>query len=97
MNNRRIYRTSEGMQEGTIYRADDDPHTESGKREKRMDEFVVAPDLSKNELLDQLRTNIDPVFLPRPLKFVDALPRNETGKLPRGKLLGLLAQETITS
>jgi acyl-coenzyme A synthetase/AMP-(fatty) acid ligase len=27
------------------------------------------------------------VFLPRPLYFVDALPRNATGKLPRETLL----------
>jgi len=30
------------------------------------------------------------VFLPRPLLRVDALPRNETGKLPRDALLALL-------
>jgi acyl-coenzyme A synthetase/AMP-(fatty) acid ligase len=29
---------------------------------------------------------MDPVFLPRPLVFVDALPRNATGKLPREAL-----------
>ena len=40
--------------------------------------------------LAALRRDIDPVFLPRPLKLVDALPRNETGKLPRVALLALL-------
>jgi len=29
------------------------------------------------------------VFLPRPLLFVDALPRNSTGKLPRAALQAL--------
>jgi acyl-coenzyme A synthetase/AMP-(fatty) acid ligase len=34
-----------------------------------------------------LRARIDAVFLPRPLYFVEALPRNATGKLPREALL----------
>jgi acyl-coenzyme A synthetase/AMP-(fatty) acid ligase len=38
-----------------------------------------------------LRTRIDPVFLPRPLYFVPALPRNATGKLPREALVRLAA------
>ena len=33
--------------------------------------------------MSALRQRIDPAFLPRPLCFVEALPRNETGKLPR--------------
>jgi len=37
-----------------------------------------------------LRRGIDPVFLPRPLKRVPALPRNETGKLPHAALVRLL-------
>ena len=37
-----------------------------------------------------LRADIDPVFLPRPLKLVDVLPRSETGKLPRAALLAAL-------
>jgi len=39
-----------------------------------------------------LRERIDPLFLPRPLLFVDALPRNGTGKLPRAALDALIAQ-----
>ncbi len=87
----------DGIKDGTFFMPDAENHGDSGHRETRLAAFVVAPGLSKNALLDQLRTNIDPVFLPRPLKFVDALPRNKTGKLPRGKLLELLGQETITS
>jgi acyl-coenzyme A synthetase/AMP-(fatty) acid ligase len=34
------------------------------------------------------------VFLPRRLRLVDALPRNETGKLPRAALLRLLQCDT---
>jgi len=32
--------------------------------------------------------------MPRPLVFVDALPRNETGKLPRDVLAALVARHT---
>jgi acyl-coenzyme A synthetase/AMP-(fatty) acid ligase len=53
--------------------------------------LVVAPGLDAAAILDALRRDIDPVFLPRPLKLVDALPRGETGKLPRAALLESLA------
>ena len=39
-------------------------------------------------LLDAVQT-----LLPRPLRLVAALPRNETGKLPRAALLQLLRGE----
>lgn len=52
----------------------------------RLTAFVVAPGLSSAALMAALRERVDPVFLPRPLVFVDALPRNATGKLPREAL-----------
>src|SRR5690606_9534504 len=51
---------------------------------------VVAPGLDEAAVRAALRCAIDPVFLPRRLRLVPALPRNETGKLPRGALLALL-------
>ncbi|GIZ52547.1 AMP-ligase [Noviherbaspirillum aridicola] len=56
----------------------------------RLAAFVVAPGLTAAAVLRALRDRIDPVFLPRPLHFVDALPRNATGKLPREALHALL-------
>jgi acyl-coenzyme A synthetase/AMP-(fatty) acid ligase len=56
----------------------------------RIAALAVAPGLDEHVILDALRRAIDPLFLPRPLKLVDALPRNETGKLPRAALLELL-------
>lgn len=50
----------------------------------RLMAFVVAPGLTSETILSALRRRIDPAFLPRPLCFVEALPRNETGKLQRG-------------
>lgn len=58
----------------------------------RLAALVVAPGLTRAALLEELRRRIDAVFLPRPLVFVDALPRADTGKLPRAELLALLGQ-----
>jgi acyl-coenzyme A synthetase/AMP-(fatty) acid ligase len=58
----------------------------------RIAALAVAPSLDEHAILDALRRAIDPVFLPRPLVRVAALPRNETGKLPRAALLAVLAR-----
>jgi len=78
----------EGVLDGTFFL----PDAGSG-REPRLTAFVVAPGCRREDILRSLRSRIDPVFLPRPLRLVDSLPRNATGKLPRGRLLQLL-QET---
>ncbi len=63
----------------------------------RLAAAVVAPGIDAETLLAALRKHLDPVFLPRPLLFVDALPRNSTGKLPRSALKALfLAHEAWT-
>jgi acyl-coenzyme A synthetase/AMP-(fatty) acid ligase len=53
---------------------------------ERLGAAVVAPTLNAAELTEHLRRRIDPVFLPRPLIFVERLPRNATGKLPQQEL-----------
>jgi acyl-coenzyme A synthetase/AMP-(fatty) acid ligase len=63
---------------------------------ERLGAAVVAPDLSAAALTEQLRRRIDPVFLPRPLLFVERLPRNATGKLPQHELQRL-ASPTMRS
>jgi acyl-coenzyme A synthetase/AMP-(fatty) acid ligase len=55
----------------------------------RMQAFVIAPTRSAEDILGELRSRIDPIFLPRRIVRVDALPRNEVGKLPREALLAL--------
>ncbi|HEU0197181.1 MAG TPA: AMP-binding protein [Nevskiaceae bacterium] len=52
--------------------------------------LVVAPELTEIQVLTALSRLIDPVFLPRPLHKVDALPRNATGKLRRVDIERLL-------
>lgn len=57
----------------------------------RLTALVVAPGLTPGALTQALRERIDPIFLPRPLLFVDTLPRNATGKLPDQMARNLLA------
>ena len=57
----------------------------------RLTALVVAPGLTPTALIQALRECIDPTFLPRPLLFVDTLPRNATGKLPEQMARNLLA------
>jgi acyl-coenzyme A synthetase/AMP-(fatty) acid ligase len=52
--------------------------------------LVVAPTLSSASIAMLLADRIDPVFVPRPLLVVAALPRNGVGKLPHAALLQLL-------
>lgn len=54
--------------------------------------LVVAPGRSGPSILADLRDRLDPVFLPRRVVHVEALPRNALGKLPRDAVLDLLAQ-----
>jgi acyl-coenzyme A synthetase/AMP-(fatty) acid ligase len=51
---------------------------------------VVAPGRAAADILRELRTDVEGVFVPRPLIVVDELPRDSLGKLPREKLLELL-------
>jgi acyl-coenzyme A synthetase/AMP-(fatty) acid ligase len=59
---------------------------------RRLTAYVVAPGLTCEVIIDALRERIDAAFLPRPLRLVDALPRNATGKLPREALRALAAE-----
>lgn len=56
----------------------------------RLAVFVVAQDVSAQRILHGLRDFVDPVFLPRPIIFVDRLPRNPTGKLTASALQELM-------
>ena len=77
----------EGVQDGVFFLPD-----ETGTSVTRLIAFAVAPGKAAEHILSALRTVIDPVFLPRPLHLVSHLPRNETGKLTREALLGLLQE-----
>lgn len=75
-----------GVRDGVVFQLDE---AEPGGV-RRIAALAVAPGLAEAEIQQALRDAIDPVFLPRRLRLVDALPRNDTGKLPREALLALL-------
>lgn len=54
--------------------------------------LVVAPTLDVRQIHDALAASIDPVFLPRPLLKVEALPRNAANKLPQQAVNTLLLE-----
>ncbi len=75
-----------GVEDGVVFQLD----AAGPDGVRRIAALVVAPGLDEQAILAALRTCIDPVFLPRPLKRIPRLPRNETGKLPRQALAALL-------
>jgi acyl-CoA synthetase (AMP-forming)/AMP-acid ligase II len=80
----------DGVVDGAFHLPDayDSAEVASG-RAVRLIAFVVAPTLTAATLTEALRERIEPVFLPRPVHFVDALPRDGNGKLPRQRLQAL--------
>ena len=85
-----------GVEDGVFFMP---PHLEHDARTghdvvQRLVALVVAPTLALADLQRALRERIDRAFLPRPLVFVDALPRNDTGKLPHDVLAAFVALHT---
>jgi acyl-coenzyme A synthetase/AMP-(fatty) acid ligase len=77
----------EGVRDGVFVVPED-----GGESVPRLMAFVVAPGVAREAVLNALRARIDPAFLPRPLSLVAALPRSDTGKLPRAALQALAAE-----
>lgn len=71
----------EGVLDGVFVAPEED-----GDPVARLMAFVVAPRHTGETLMNELRKRVDAAFLPRPLCFVDVLPRSTTGKLPRKTL-----------
>ena len=80
----RLLLSIDGVIDGAIF---EPPAVAGSTREQRLMALVVAPHITRAELLASLRAQIDAAFLPRPLLRVDSLPRNAQGKLPRAELL----------
>ena len=74
-----------GVRDGAVFQLDDE---HAGVR--RVAAVYVSDTLDEEAMRAVLRRSVDPVFLPRPLRRVESLPRNDTGKLPRAALLRLL-------
>jgi acyl-coenzyme A synthetase/AMP-(fatty) acid ligase len=58
----------------------------------RLIAFIVAKDLQEEDILQALKQYLDPVFLPRPIYFIESLPRTSSGKVTRKTLLEIFSK-----
>jgi len=80
-----------GVRDAVVFQPSDAEAAAQGVgRVHRIAAAVVAPTLTAAQILLALGRSVDPVFLPRPLLLMEALPRNELGKTARAQLLQLL-------
>ena len=70
-----------GVRDGVVFQPRED---------QRVAALVVAEGIEERAILAALSAHFDEVFLPRPIKLVPALPRDEVGKLPKERLLAAL-------
>ncbi|MFY9329515.1 MAG: AMP-binding protein [Georgfuchsia sp.] len=68
------------------------PDENTGNDITRLCAIVVAPQMNQRQLLAALRQRVDAAFLPRPLIFVERMPRNANGKITRASLAALIEQ-----
>lgn len=82
----------DGVRDGAFFL----PHEDSEHRIGRLVAFVVAPGADRAAIQQALRQRIDPIFMPRPIFWVDDLLRNSTGKVLR-QVLERLYEERVSS
>lgn len=63
----------------------------------RLAALVVAPDCTVEFIRRNLCGQIDPAFIPRPIRRVETLPRAATGKLPRQALMELFERTVLAT
>ena len=73
-----------GVDDGVIFMPADDSN--------RLAALVVAPKVSSSDILNALASQVEPLFLPRPIVHVSNLPRQETGKLPLGAVRSMFTE-----
>jgi acyl-coenzyme A synthetase/AMP-(fatty) acid ligase len=86
----------DGVDDGAFFMPDEAGEG-VGPQVLRLAAFVVAPRLARPQLMAALRARVDAIFLPRPLVWLDAMPRNPMGKLPRSALQSLYEQNARAS
>ncbi len=74
-----------GVQDGVIFQP-----RRVRETSRRLAALVVAPDLAPLDIRRAMANRFDPAFVPRPIRIVEAVPRNRTGKMPLGKLTSML-------
>jgi acyl-coenzyme A synthetase/AMP-(fatty) acid ligase len=83
----------EGVVDGVFVAPDDIESNPAA----RLTAYVVAPGHSAEAVLRAMRGRVDPVFLPRRVVMLPALPRDATGKLPRQALAALMPGGTAAA
>lgn len=83
-----ILNNIEGVEDGVIY----DPTFYRQPDTGRLAALVVAPKLDSQSIRKALSEHIGTAFLPRPIRKVDALPRDTTSKLAHSELVKLFSQ-----
>ena len=76
----------EGVEDGVVWLPSED---DGSGTVARLVAFVVAPEHREDDLLRAVRDRLGAAFAPRRLVFVEALPRNATGKLTQAALRDL--------
>jgi acyl-coenzyme A synthetase/AMP-(fatty) acid ligase len=84
----RLLMQVEGVEDGVFVAPEDLDSNPAA----RLMVYAVAPRRSAGEILAALRQQVEPVFLPRRVVLVPALPRNDIGKLTR-QALGTLTRQ----
>lgn len=82
----------DGVEDGVVWLPSED---DGSGTVARLVAFVVAPERQENDLLRAVRKRLGDAFAPRRLVFVDALPRNATGKLTQAALRDLADRHGI--
>jgi acyl-coenzyme A synthetase/AMP-(fatty) acid ligase len=77
-----------GVVDGAFFLREDSPDR-STVGSSRLGALLVAPGVAAETIMRGLRERLDPIFLPRPLLYVDEIPRNSTGKLTKSALRSL--------
>ncbi|MDZ7785398.1 MAG: AMP-binding protein [Halioglobus sp.] len=88
----------EGVEDGVFFLREDSgrdserrSETNSETKVQRLAALVVSTH-DEMAIARSLARCIDPVFMPRPLKRVARIPRNDLGKVPRSSLIRMLRQ-----
>lgn len=68
------------------------PEGNSENQVSRLVAFVVAPKMSSSDISSSLLPYLDSIFLPRPIIFLDALPRDGNGKISASAMSELIAR-----
>jgi acyl-coenzyme A synthetase/AMP-(fatty) acid ligase len=75
-----------GVEDAVVYQ----PEAAVGTA-NRVAAAVVGKGVTERQIVESLAASLEPALIPRPLVFVDAIPRDALGKVSRARLLELMS------